>query len=129
VAERIEKFTVTAASGTVAPGDFTALDFTDGIMTRIEVKIPDGHAGLTGIRIFYGNQQVLPRTGPGFLRGNATTYATDVDNLPSGSGWQARVFNEGYIDHSWELVLELDELGSGSVDLPPVLLLPYRTAV
>lgn len=127
MAERIEKFTVTAPARTAAPGGFTALDFTDGIMTRIEVYIPDGHAGMTGIRIFYGSQQVLPRTGPGFLRGNAKTYATDVENLPSGTGWRARIFNEGAYDHAFELTLELDEFTTASVDVPPVLLLPYRT--
>ena len=36
------------------------LELPSGILTRIEIRIPPGHFGLTGIRIKYGLETILP---------------------------------------------------------------------
>lgn len=125
--QRAEHFSITATAGTAAPGTTVPLDFQDGIAVGIEVYIPSGHAGLTGLRMYYGQQQVVPKQGAGFLRGNDKTYHFELENYPTGTGWSAQVFNTGAYDHAFECGFEMDELVASDDVLPPVLLLPSVT--
>jgi len=127
VAQRIERFEVLAAAGVpfATPTGFV-LNFPDAIVTAIAVRIPRGHARLTGIQIFYGGVQIVPKTVGVFLRGSPLYRRYEVDDLPTGTAWSGVYANTDTIAHRFQIDFELDELLGGAELYPELLLLPYQ---
>lgn len=111
--QRLEINDVTAFAQTSAdtPG-VVNLGWPGGIVRRITVVIPDGHAGLTGIALGYGGAPVVPYTQPAYISGNDEIYHLEwLDRVP-GVPWQAFVCNNDIQTHTFEVRFELDELGT-----------------
>lgn len=125
MADRIEHFDVVADAGLPLPSSLTtAVTFPPGTITAIQVHIPGGHRGRTGLRVFYGSAQVVPRTFDTWLRGNKKDFRFELDDpFPGGEGWFTEVYNGGAYSHTFELTLEITDAILSVVELPPVLLL------
>jgi hypothetical protein len=125
VAERVELFEVTVLAG-IAPGLYSVeTNFPQGEVTAVDVRIPSGHAGKTGIQVWSGTAQVLPRTSGAWFRGNKTRQRVEVvDPFPGVSAWIVYAYNLGKRPHTFPVRFELNELAAPVTDtLPPVLLL------
>lgn len=86
------------------------LPFPGGILHVVRIVIPDGHAGLTGIALGFGNTPIIPITPGQFYSGNDRIVTIDyVDNVP-GTNWQAFMCNLDTIPHSWEVDMDFDEV-------------------
>lgn len=110
--QRIEAFTVAVPRKTLraAPAT-TALAFTDGVVVWVEIVIPTGHIGQTGIRLAYGGQQVIPDTVGAFITSNGETIHWDLDEYPTGGRWQAVAYNADTVNaHSFYLRFGIREL-------------------
>lgn len=46
------------------------IEIQSGIVHRIHISIPSGHAGLTGVRVLRGLHQVAPTTGSEWFQGD-----------------------------------------------------------
>lgn len=103
----------------------SSLEFVPGEVIAVEVKIPAGHAGKTGIQIWYDDQQVLPRTSDKYFTGNKTTRRVELDDpFPGGLGWRAEAYNLDKYNHTFYVRFEVDNLvREGVLALPPVLLI------
>lgn len=64
----------------------TPWPLTDGILHSIKVRIPPGHNGLTGFRVTYQGQQIMPWSNFAWEIGSGTTegYAWDEEIMASG---------------------------------------------
>src|SRR5882672_3088892 len=127
MAQRIQRFNVTSSADRALPlYTVDALTFAPGIVTAITVEIPSGHHGLTGLAIFYGNAQLIPFDGTAYIRGSHKTTRYDFeDPHAGGKGWFAQHYNgDHFYDHVFHLAVEIDELVTGALVLPPVILLP-----
>lgn len=103
-ARRTVQTTIAVPASTLptAP-QISAYDLGDVLLERLEVIIPDGHAGLTGIAVVYDGQGVVPwATTPVFLIGNGETPTFDVD-FRFGHPAQVWAYNEGVYAHSFYL--------------------------
>lgn len=125
MAERIEKFTTLAAAGAsdlIVPHAFIA-----GQVTRVELYVPDGHADLTAWRFFYGSGQLIPFTTGAKVIGNDQQFVWDLDNAPTGTGYNSVVSNDDGIVHRFHVQVWLLPL-EDATDEPqlPVLVLPYN---
>ena len=125
MADHVEKFDVLAPSGTPPINSVTtAVTFPPGEIVAIKVKIPGGHLRRTGLRIYYGASQVIPRTVGNWVRGNKVSFDFPfTDPKPGGGGWFTEVFNTGKYAHTFELYLEVNDLLTSVLSLPPILLL------
>lgn len=93
-AQRVEAFTVsTPKSTTKAAPRTTALTFTPGVVVWVEVVIPTGHIGQTGIALAYGGQQVIPEGTGVYIVSNGETLHWSLDDMPTGNRWQAVTYN------------------------------------
>jgi len=118
------KYDVFVFSDTPKGSFASSLDFDPGVVVSIEVQIPGGHSGKTGIQIWYGDAQVLPVQADKWFVGNKTRQRIELtDPFPGGLGWRAEAYNNGKRNHTFYVVVETDPLGTLSELYPPVLLL------
>jgi hypothetical protein len=104
VANRIEAFAVTVTAGTAKTSAATTdVSFLDGIVQRIELDVPDGHFGLTGIQILSAHAQAIPYTFGDYIVADGHDFGWDlVGQIDTGS-WQVKCFNTDVYDHTFYL--------------------------
>src|SRR5712692_1023514 len=78
---------------------FTPFGFDYVHVNHIEIYVPGGHVGRTGIQIVYGIQPIIPENNNGWLRGNNRWFRWDIEDYPTGSQWAAMTYNTGSITH------------------------------
>lgn len=123
MAQRIEHFNVLAPVGNPSPGINVPITFTEGIVTGFSIHIPAGHAGRTGLQLWYADNQVIPFKKNTRLHGNKATYHFDTEDYPTGPGWFANVTNTDIHSHTFRCSVYLDEMGLVLEDLLPSLVL------
>lgn len=130
MAERVEKFALVAAAG--ASSQFQNHTFLDGIVTRLELYVPAGHAGLTSWSFWFGTSQILPKTAGSTVVADDEQFAWDLDALPTGaggaagSGYRSLYSNSDVFPHTFHIQVWLDELQPDAPDEEtPILLLPW----
>lgn len=90
------------------------LTFSGGILRRIHVLIPAGHAGLTGIALGYGGNPTVPFGNQAYYSGDSREIILDyLDNNP-GVSWAAFMCNIDTISHSWEVDMEFDDVAGNT---------------
>lgn len=101
MADRIETPAVTVAAGTaIATPQTTSFNWRDGIIERIEVRVPPGPSGLVGFRILHSGQQVIPFQGTDWVITDDETLPWDVQNFPTGNKWSMRAYNLDLYPHT-----------------------------
>src|SRR5262249_1567876 len=110
--------------------------FLDGVVTRLELYVPPGHAGLTSWQFWYGTGQILPKTDGAAIVADDQHFEWDVDELPTGSGgpagaaYRSRYSNSDVFPHTFHIGVWLDEIGTDdTTGQLPVLIVPLTTAV
>jgi len=127
MAERIEKFTLVAAAG--ASALFQDHSFLDGTVTRVELYVPPGHAGLTSWSFWFGTAQLLPKTVSAEIVGDDQQFEWDVENAPTGAGYRSRYSNSDDFPHSFHIQVWINELAEEVPEegMVPVLVLPMAS--
>jgi hypothetical protein len=119
---RFESIVVTCLPS-VQPTAFRTVPFPfdGGTLRKVRILIPAGHAGLTGIALGYGGNNVIPLGTGAFYFGDDREIVLDyTDNVP-GVSWAAFVFNTDSLQHSWEVDMDFDDAdatNSGAVITP-----------
>ena len=124
MAQRIEKFSTVAAIG--AANTVVPHTFLDGTVTRVELYVPHGHAGLTAWRFFFGSAQLIPFTTGATIVANDQKFEWDLESAPTGAGYNSVVSNADVFPHSFHVEVWIDEIVAGEDDtnLQRVLVLP-----
>lgn len=73
----------------------------------IQIVIPDGHSGLTGIALAQGHGQVLPATAGQFIEGNDEEPRFEFTDLLGNGNWQALLYNQDTIAQPWQIRFEV----------------------
>lgn len=99
-ASRIEVFDVTVPKGTpkAAPIE-TQTPFPHGELVGIEVKIPDGHNGLTGFRLLLAGGPAIPATAGAWVSGNDDELDWNTIGYPNSGAWSLQAYNTDLFDH------------------------------
>jgi len=126
MAERIEAFTVTVPVNTAqASPQVTNVSFNPGNVVGIQIIIPAGHAGLTGIALRSGKSQYVPRTSGSFVVSDDEVVKWDVEGAPGTGNWEAVAFNtDDSYSHSFFLRFLVNELRIPGVEPAP----PFRVS-
>lgn len=120
MAQRIEIFTVTAQPNTPQSSAVEVeLSFAQGIVRQIEIVIPAGHAGLTGLAIAQAHQVVIPASGATWIIGDNEPIKWPLENYLDADTWSAFAYNtDAVYPHSWYLRFLIDEIEAPSVSAP-----------
>lgn len=101
-ANRIEKWSVTIPANTPSSSPTTTdVSVADGYLQRVDVTIPDGHNGLTGLQLLGANGQLIPYTLGEYLVGNDQELAFDMVGVIDTGSFQVRAFNGGLFQHTF----------------------------
>lgn len=127
MAQRVEWFDFTVPAGTLkaAPVEL-AMVFNSGPIERIDLTIPDGHVGLTGIRFNSAHQNIIPLTAGAFIIGNGTTTSYDLTGYPDHGNWTVSMYNTDVNDHMFHVGVLVNEVALGTaapvkIIAPPAL--------
>lgn len=113
MAQRIETFTVECPAGTLRSRPVeVSVAFNPGVVERVEIVIPDGHAGLTGLALANSHQIVIPYTKREFVIGNGETIPWPLEGFTDSGAWSAFVYNEDVYAHRWFLRFLIAEIAA-----------------
>lgn len=116
-ASRVEVFDVVVPASTAqAAAVETPTTFAAGELVSVDVRIPDGAAGLVGFRILYAHGQAIPTTPGAWIIGNDDLFQTDVMGQLNGGQWSILAYNLDRFQHSLHVryfVADLSRLGAG----------------
>lgn len=94
---------LTPLTATKAAPLSTNPDLGLGILQMIELQIPAGHSGATGLRITLAGQQIFPWSNtPAWLVGDDLLERYDID-LQVDSGLRVLTYNIGQFPHTFYL--------------------------
>lgn len=120
--DRIERYAVTLPAGTgMSSPATTTLGFRDGVVRRIDVRVPPGPSGLMGFYVGYASGPVIPETAGTFLVMDDESWSYEVDNHPTGTQWQVTGYNTDVYDHTVYVTFHLDELPHAPASMVEVL--------
>lgn len=75
----------------------------DAYLTSILIQVPDGHAGLTGLRILWSGQQIVPWGNNSYIVSNNEILTIPITSYITASGLTVHTFNTDIYDHSFYL--------------------------
>lgn len=120
LSNRVESFTVTVPAGTTQAGATTTdTSFPDGQVQRIELDVPDGHAGLTGIQIRAAGAQYIPFTEGAFIVANDHDFGWDVIVTIDTGVFSAVAFNTDVYDHNFYIRFSVLDFGYVAASASP----------
>lgn len=100
MADRVHVVAVTTPAGTPATAPLrTVLGLQTEAIERVEVVIPAGHAGLTGIALAIGDSRVIPAEGD-FITGNDEVISWPVEGSLYQGRLEVHTYNDDVFDHT-----------------------------
>jgi len=89
---------ITTLSGVVAASPTeTDIVLEKGFLNRLRVRVPAGHAGLTGVCLFNDSGQIIPKSDPSWFIGDDEvfdyTFDVDVPLWSAAYKLQAKTYN------------------------------------
>jgi hypothetical protein len=127
MASRIWELQITVPAGTVIAAPLVTPWLTeDNLLNTVELVIPPGHNGLTGIRVMKGDVPIIPYSANSFIVGNNYAHEFTVNDYVQTSDVKVQTYNIGSYPHTFYLRATLsDYLGpndSGQGSLSQTLL-------
>jgi hypothetical protein len=105
---------ITSAGTAIAAPLITTWALEDNLLQDIEVFIPNGHNGATGIRVLRSQQQVAPWGNNSFLIANDATVAVPVGEELTESKLVIQTYNTGSYDHTFYLRAAISDLSAAA---------------
>jgi len=88
------------------------IDLPRGMITRVDILIPWGHGGLTGLQIWVQETPILPAPPGAWVVGNDSLYTFPVtipiDQEPLGV-WLVGYNEDEYYEHTFYVFVTLEE--------------------
>lgn len=115
MAQRVLAAQVTVTAGTAVSAPHAVdVSFSAGTVTSIEIIIPDGHAGFTGIALQQAHQQIIPEKSGTWIIGNNDNPIFPVSDYLNNGSWQALMYNTDVYDHSFYLRFLVDNINASA---------------
>jgi hypothetical protein len=111
MAHRFYAPSLTVPAGTAASSPLVLdVSFAAGVVTAVQIVIPDGHAGFTGLQIAQAHQQVIPIGSGQWIIGNDDKIDWDVDDQLDNGNWQLIGYNTDIFPHTFYVRFLVNEI-------------------
>lgn len=90
----------------------------DAFLVDIEVVIPSGHVGLTGVRVLQSRQQILPWANLSWISGDNYSRVFQVNAEIGADSLSVEAYNEDFNNHTFYLRFHLRDLSDSSIPGP-----------
>jgi hypothetical protein len=108
------QFTVPAGTAIAAPvSQPVALE--DANLDTVRVLVPDGHSGLTGLRITWGGTQILPINAGSWIISNDEIFDWPADEEVTASGLSLTGYNTDIYPHTFYLRFQISSRADSPV--------------
>lgn len=117
-----QTYNTTVNAGVTVANPTVALSVGAGIwqVVKVSVVIPAGHAGLTGIQLWYGGGAVIPFNS-GWFSGDDDVIPLELsDAFPPGVPWSVAMINSDVIAHAFQTRWEMNYIQSATFATPNV---------
>ncbi len=112
MADEIHQFTVTIPANTPITSLYSkSLPLSLYEITRIDIRVPPGPAGLMGFYLALSGQQWIPFQAGEYLVWDDHADSWPLSNQPTSNGWELYGYNTDEYDHSVFLVFHLNAPG------------------
>lgn len=99
---------VTVPAGTPASAPVSqAFPTTDGDLEQIEIQVPAGHRGQTGIRVLWHGQQIYPWANLSWLTDDNRLRTARWKDAIDGRGITVQAYNTDRVPHTFYLLAEI----------------------
>lgn len=106
------QFTVPAGTAIATPAS-QAVVLEDANLDTVRVLVPDGHSGLTGLRITAGGTQILPINAGTWIISNDEIFDWPADDEVTANGLSLAGYNLDIYPHTFYLRFQVsDRIGS-----------------
>jgi len=100
--DRIYYLVITVPAGTQQSAPYQeSIALEDNQLSNIACIVPDGHCGLTGIRLLQSQQQVWPWGNNSYIVANGEKIEIPYEDEITSSGMVAEGYNTDIFDHSF----------------------------
>lgn len=107
---QVYNYTVAAGITDTAPTVDNAISSGIYEVVKVSIVIPRGHAGLTGIQLWYGQNAVIPYDS-GWISGDGEVYPIELSSAyPPGVAWQVAMINSDVNSHNFQVRWEMNYL-------------------
>lgn len=119
MASRVYSLSITVPAGTAINSPIsTTWPLEDNTLSTIDLTIPDGHNGYTGIRMLRSQQQVYPWGNNSYLTANGRSFTVSVNQELTESKLVILTYNTGFYDHTFYLQATITDLSASSTVTP-----------
>lgn len=127
--DRLYLLTVTTPANTTALGELlTDWPLEDSKLGTVQIITPDGHNGLTGIRIIKSGQQIIPWGADSHLVMNAEDLTIPFNDEMQSTGLVIGTYNTDVFDHTHYLRAVITDLPEpGAPVQQPLTLIPLQS--
>lgn len=113
-AERVHAREVTVPAATLEASPLVQdLSFTRGILLALDLLIPPGHGGTTGLALYQSGRQVIPSDEGDWLKGDGSEFRMGLEGYHETGLWSARAFNTDVFEHTFYMRFLVRELELG----------------
>lgn len=84
--------------------------FNPGSVTSVEIVIPTGHKGTTGLQLALAHQQVVPFTAGAWLIDDGARPVYELDEHPDSGAWSVFLYNLDNRSHQWQIRFKITEI-------------------
>lgn len=110
MATRIYQITFTVPAGTLPTAPLTVPWLTeDNVVNDIELEIPSGHNGVTGVRVMKGDVQLLPWGQNSWIIATNYTHVFPVGDYVPTADVKLQGYNQGTVAHSFYLRMSISD--------------------
>jgi len=118
--DRFYQITPTIPFGTTQINPFgQTVPLENALLVSVELLIPPGHNGFTGIRIRSSRQQILPWGNNDWFIGDNYTNTFPVDSEIGASSISIQAYNEDVYDHTFYVRFHIRSLPTNGQDVVP----------
>lgn len=116
MAERIEIKSITTPAGTTLASPLvTTLNWRQGYPQQVEIRVPPGPSGLVGIQIAHSGEVVIPHDSTEWLVTDNEAVIWPLTSYPYNAKWTVRTYNTDEYEHTIQIRMLFNEVGTQRV--------------
>ena len=89
----------------------TVLLGEDAFLVDVEIVIPTGHVGITGVRVLQSRQQIIPWGNLSWVSGDGYSRVFEVNSEVGADSITVQAFNDDFHTHIFHLRFHIRDLG------------------
>lgn len=105
------------------------MSFNDGVVQRVEIRVPPGPSGLLGFQLAHSEQVIIPYSASEWIVTDNEVISWPLEDYPVRDGWEMWTYNLDVYEHSvFVRFLVSDDVGNIPLTIAPIVITPLALA-